>query len=69
MDVILYTTHCPKCKVLTTKLQLAGIPYTECDDVDRMIELGFQSAPVLSVNGQTMDFIAAVQWIGERGKI
>ena len=63
MEIILYTTHCPKCKVLETKLRLKGIKYAEVDNIDEMTALGIQSAPFLSVNGQLMDFGAAVKWV------
>ena len=41
MKVILYTTHCPKCKVLTTKLKAKGVDYEEVTDVDVMRDKGF----------------------------
>lgn len=50
--VTLYTTHCPKCKVLETKLDRAGVEYTQCEDLQKMLELGFKSAPVLIVNNE-----------------
>ena len=44
MKVILYTTHCPKCNVLTTKLKAKGVDYEEITDVDVMRDKGFMSA-------------------------
>ena len=58
--VILYTTHCPKCRVLETKLQKASIDYEECDDLDLMLKRGFKSAPVLVVDGQVFEFSAII---------
>lgn len=63
MEIILYTTHCPKCKVLETKLKAANIEYTECDNVDEMLKIGLSSAPNLSVNGKIYDFKGALNWV------
>lgn len=59
----LYTTHCPRCEVLCKKLEAAGVQFSICDDVEQIINLGFQSAPVLEIDGQFMDFKQAVDWI------
>ena len=63
MTVILYTTHCPKCKVLEKKLAAKNITYTEITDTDVMLEMGFDATPMLEVDGQIMDFKAASDWI------
>lgn len=65
MSVIFYSTNCPKCNVLKTKLNNKGIKYTEENSVDKMLQLGIQSAPALSVNGELMDFSEAIKWIGK----
>ena len=64
--VILYSTHCPRCKVLTKKLQDAGIQYEEVVDVEIMKSKGFQEARKLEVNGVVKNFKEAVEWIGEQ---
>lgn len=64
--VILYSTHCPRCMVLSKKLQQSGIQYEEVNDVEAMRAKGFTDAPKLEVNGTIMDFKEAVQWIGEQ---
>ena len=63
MDIILYTTHCPKCKVIEKKLAFKNIPYTEETDLKKMQELGFTSAPVLQVDGEFLKFADANKWI------
>ena len=65
-SVIIYSTKCPRCKVLENKLQAANIPYDEITDVEIMKSKGFQEAPKLEVDGVVMDFKEAVKWIGER---
>lgn len=64
--VVLYSTHCPRCLVLTKKLQGAGIVYDEINDMDEMIAKGFKEAPKLEVDGVVMDYKQAVDWIKEQ---
>lgn len=59
----LYTTHCPKCKVLSKKLNDANVSYVVCDDVDVMTSKGIMSAPMLEVDGNMFDFGSAISWI------
>lgn len=63
MAVTLYSTGCPKCSVLKQKLDEAGIQYEISSDTDKMMEMGFMSAPVLEVDGEAMDFPAAIRWL------
>lgn len=64
--ITLYSTHCPKCRVLETKLKQKNVEYVECTDVDKMIELGITSAPCLDVDGKMLDFPSAVKWVNGR---
>ncbi len=64
MNVTLYSTHCPKCKVLELKLKQKNISYTEVTDIKTMEEKGFKSVPKLEVDGTVYDFKEATQWIG-----
>ena len=66
MNVVLYSTHCPKCKVLEAKLNQKGINYEENNDVELMMKKGFTTVPKLEVDGVVYDFKEAVEWIGER---
>lgn len=61
--ITLYTTHCPQCIVLSKKLDNAGIEYTVCEDIDKMTERGFMSAPMLEVDDKVFNFKQAVDWI------
>lgn len=67
-NIVLYSTGCPKCKVLKKKLDDAGVDYVVVSDVDEMLKLGMSSAPALGVGEELMDFAAAVNWIREAGK-
>lgn len=64
--VILYSTHCPKCKILETKLKQKNIHYEECNDVDDMLSKGIQSVPMLEIDGELLDFGKAVKWVNEK---
>lgn len=63
MDIILYSTHCPKCNILAAKMKAKNIEYVENNDVDEMQKLGLMSVPYLSVDGELLDFAAANKWI------
>lgn len=63
---ILYSTGCPRCKVLEKKLESNGIAYEKNNSVDEMLELGITEVPVLSVYGQLLNFSEAVNWINNQ---
>lgn len=66
MKIILYSTNCPKCKVLSTKLNMKHIPYETNTDVDCMISKGMMSAPYLEVDDTIMEFTDAIKWVNEQ---
>ena len=65
MNVTLYSTGCPKCRILETKLNQKNIGFNIDKDEDKMIKRGFQSLPMLEVDGKLMDFGDAVRWVNE----
>lgn len=64
--ITLYSTHCPRCHVLETKLRQKNIQYQVVDDVDKMLALGIKEAPQLSVDGAMMSFGEAIKWVNGR---
>lgn len=64
--IILWSTHCPRCKVLTLKLQQKGIKYEEINDIELMKVKGFTEVPKLEVDGVIMNFKEAVEWLKEQ---
>lgn len=70
--IILYSTNCPKCKVITKKLEQKGIDFTEIDCIAdttyiaMLSSKGFKSMPVLRVGDEYYDFSKANKWIGEQ---
>lgn len=68
MDVILYTTHCPKCNVLSQKLEKKKITFSCVQDIDVILEKGFKTVPVLVVDNKAMEFLEANSWINSIGE-
>lgn len=67
MNIIVYSTHCPQCRVLEKKLQFAGLDFIIEDDVDKMNAIGMKSAPGMQVDdGEIMNFKQAIDWIKEK---
>ena len=65
--VILYSTGCPKCNILKSKLSSAGIVYTENNNVEIMLSKGIDTVPVLEVDDKLLSFAEANDWIKNRG--
>lgn len=61
--IILYSTGCPKCRILEKKLDEKGIKYSVETDVDEMVRLGFMELPQLKVDDKILNFTEAVSWI------
>lgn len=69
MKIILYSTGCPKCKILSEKLTQKNIGFEVINDVAKMTELGISQVPVLSVDGCLLSFQKAVSWVNDMGVI
>lgn len=65
MEVILYTTDCPRCKVLEKKLNAKNVIYNTVKDIASMQNLGIFSSPCLSVDGKIFDFQQSINWVNE----
>lgn len=65
MNIIMYTTHCPRCEVLKTKLLNKKIIFEEETSIVKMKELSIDSVPVLNINGELKSFAEAIKWINE----
>ena len=63
--VVLYSTGCPQCNVLKQKLDAKNVDYVLENDVDKMLEKGFTSAPILEVDGEIMNTQQAFKWLTE----
>lgn len=64
-NITLYTTHCPQCNVLQKKLDAAGVEYEVSEDIQKMLELGYMSAPLLMINDEPYTFKEACIWVDD----
>lgn len=64
--IVLFSTGCPKCRVLEQKLNQKNIDFTISDDIDEVIEKGFMSAPILKIDDEYLDFGNAVKWVNNQ---
>ena len=65
MEIVLYSTGCPRCKVLKEKLRSAGVKYQEETDVEKMIAIGLTEVPALQIDGSLLPFGEAVKWVNK----
>lgn len=65
MKVVFYSTNCPKCNVLKTKLDQKGVDYETSYDIQPVIDHGFMSAPVLQIEDEWLDFSSAIKRVNE----
>lgn len=64
-NIILFSSGCPKCKVLKQKLDDRKIEYEVSEDFDELIEQNLQTVPVLKVNGEYYQFGEAIKVVNE----
>lgn len=71
MSITLFTTGCPRCRVLEAKLNQKGITYNEVSDMVEMEKLGIMSVPTLCIDEddtyKLLDFKQAIDWVGNYG--
>lgn len=66
MEVILYSTGCPKCQVLEKKMKQKNINFEINTNVDLMLSKGIKSAPCVEVNGEIFDFKNSIDWVNKQ---
>ena len=49
MKVKLYTTHCPKCKILEERLNAKKVKYEVIDNIEELQKMNFKSVPNLEI--------------------
>ena len=57
--------NCGNCEAVKDRLKRNGLEFTTSTDVDFLIEKGYQSAPVLQVNGALYDLKATMSLLKE----
>lgn len=61
--ITLFSTGCPKCKILKQKLDDANLNYM-MGDVQEVIDKGFTSAPILKTDDDSyLEYMDAVKWL------
>lgn len=69
MEITLFSTSCPKCKILKKKLKEKNIQFTETSDIEELITMGFLEVPVLKIESLGYyTFPAAAKWVNEQGR-
>lgn len=61
--ITLYSTGCPKCNLLERRLTNDKIEFTVSNNIDKLIEMGFQTAPVLQINDQFVEYGEAMKML------
>ncbi len=69
MKIVLYSNNCPRCNVLEKKLKQKNISYEEVNDIEIVKRKGYLSVPILEVDGVSMDFKTASDWINSQEEI
>ena len=70
MNITLFSTGCPQCQILESKLQDKGLDYTIINDIEKMKQLGMTRVPILQIDdGPLMDMSTANKWINNFGGI
>lgn len=71
MKIVLYSTDCPRCKVLEKKLRAKGIDFEINKNMDNIMgvaeQYGITSAPLLQVGDSVLTFELANQFINNLG--
>ena len=63
-QITVFTTGCPKCKILEAKLKEKNIQYKEVTDVEEMVNMGLKQVPWLKTEaGEMLNFENAIQWL------
>ena len=67
--IILYTLEkCSRCELVKMMLDEHNVEYETISDRQMMINLGFEGAPVLEVNGNIIDeYSNILTWLEENG--
>ena len=66
-NVIIYTTPtCSRCRVLKKKMRDKNIEFTESQDMDKIMEMGYLAVPILEVDDKCLEMKNALSWIDSK---
>lgn len=60
---VLYTTHCPRCKVIEKKLQEKNISYSIEDNEETILAAGIDTVPVLKTDNKVYNFMEIIGFL------
>lgn len=65
MKVKLYTTHCPKCKILEERLNEKKIKFDIIDNVEELQKMNFKTVPNLDIDGKIYNYLDAIKYLNK----
>ena len=65
MKVKLYTTHCPKCKILEERLNEKKVKYEVIDNIDELQKMNFKSVPNLEIDGKIYNYLDSIRYLNK----
>lgn len=65
MKVKLYTTHCPKCKILEERLNEKKIKYEIIDNIEELQKMNFKSVPNLEIDGKIYNYLDSIKYLNK----
>ena len=63
MEITLYSTNCPKCRILERQLKMKKINFETNTSIEEMESLGITSAPALKVGDEIFDYQKSLEWV------
>lgn len=66
--VVLYSTGCPRCRMLHKLLELNDIKHEIISDISVIESKGFMEVPMLEVDGKILNYKQAMDWAKMEGK-
>ena len=65
MKVKLYTTHCPKCKILEERLNEKKVKYEVIDNIEEHQKMNFKSVPNLEIDGKIYNYLDSIRYLNK----
>ena len=65
MKVKLYTTHCPKCKILEERLNEKKVKYEVIDNIEELQKMNFKSVPNLDIDGKIYNYLDSIRYLNK----
>ena len=63
-EITMFTTGCPRCRILESKLKEKNIQYKEVTDIDEMRAMKLNTVPWLKIDtGELLDYKNALEWV------